>query len=1180
MECRRCKFDNPVGMKFCGNCGNPLSIRVEEGEKKMVTILFADLKGYTALSEHMDPEDVKELMDNIFQQITEIIEKHHGFVDKYLGDGVMALFGAPVAHEDDAERAVMAAIEIQEFVSEFSHIENMPLSIRIGINTGDVIAGHVGKGRARDYTVMGDAVNTAQRLQSATSAGSILVSETTKKIVERMVQCTPIKPLKLKGKSELTNAYRVEGRLFQIQQIPSSPFVDRNEEIDKFLNCYQNCLANQKPEFCILLGELGIGKSRLILEFIEKSKEKAPKPLVLMLQSSFAENVPFATLSNLVKAIFDIKDNDLIEHAKEKIENKLSELGYSTTERRLDTEFFIYLLGYELEKTSLTHLKLEDRHLASFATLGKILSRVSELQPTIIVFEDIDNIDTTSFEFIKFAFNTLKKNPLFFLLSCRSYSAEKESLFNKINKRIILNSLSKNDCQKLIKELMQDEPLPKSVEDYILTHVEGNPLFIEEMLRSIKEQGDAVIEFGKLAKEKTPIISIPPSLQALLTSRIDSLPENEKELLRYAANIGKSFPLQLLNHLLKRDAKTDIQNLIAKEYLMPHREKFLPNTAWYRFRHFLFWELIYNSLLKKIKKPLHNKIGQWFENNSLLNDIQSFLLIAYHYERAENFTKAANYYEKAADMAADNFSNEDAIKLYNKAIEASQNTKIGINNLLLKSAEIELRIAKYDEARDHIEKILLFTNKSLDKEDFMLRNKALRYQSNIFLVKGEYTKALETAEEALSIASSNKLTEETAYSLILLAHIHRYGGDYTLSLKYSYQAIPIMQQIKDYAGLSNAYYAIGVCFFRLCNYEEAKKAFLQAKKICTDNQIKAILPRIYEGLGALKAQLGQYGKSYNYFVKASIAYRQIGHISGMSSTYNNLGAVLYYLGKWSKSIKFQKKALSVAQMIGDKEGQALSLSNISMIMRSFGNYKKALKFANQSLSIRKLIKDKNGEVYSLNNISAILLDLNAQEKEISSLLDEAISISESIKSIEQKSYALTLQAKLLLQMKKYQQSFEIAELAQKTALDIKNNEKILESRFVLLENAILTNKSNYAKKMLITTMKRAKRLKQKNFYLIALFYKAWMYESLGKINASQKILSKIIKQTIKMNFLPLTLKALQLINSIYLKSDNKQKVAETEEKLKDIAERIAKNIPYPYKKCWLKSLEKENEIME
>lgn len=1170
MECKRCKFDNPVGMKFCGNCGNPLAIRAEEEEKKIVTILFADLKGYTALSEHMDPEDVKELMDNIFQQITEIIERHRGFVDKYLGDGVMALFGAPVAHEDDAERAVMAAIEIQEFVSKFSHNKNIPLSLRIGINTGEVIAGHVGKGRARDYTVMGDAVNTAQRLQAATPPGSILVSETTKKIVERIVQATLIKPLKLKGKSELINAYRIEGRLFQVQQIPSSLFVNRNEEVDKFLNYYQNCLANQKPEFCLLLGELGIGKSRLIHEFIKRTKEKAPPPMVLMLQSSFTENVPFETLSNLVKAIFDIKDNDLVEHAKARIENKLTELGYSITERKLDMDFFIYLLGYELEKTSITHLKLEDRHLASFASLGKILLRLSELKPTVIVFEDIDNTDSTSFEFIKYAFNTIKRNPLFFLLSCRSCSPEKEPLFNKINNKIVLNSLNKNDCQKLIKELMQDEPFPKGIEDYILSHVEGNPLFIEEMLKSIKEQGDAIIKSGKSVKEKTPVISIPPSLQAVLTSRIDSLPENEKELLRYAANIGKSFPLQLLNYLLKRDTKTDIQNLITKEYLMPHKEKFLPNTAWYRFRHILFWELIYNSLLKKVKKPLHNKIGQWFEDNCLLNDIQSSLLTAYHYEQAENFAKAATYYEKAADMSADNFSNEDAIKLYDKAIESSQNAKISINNLLLKNAEINLRIAKYDEAINNIEKILSSTKKSLDKEDYTLRNKALRYQSNTFLVKGEFTKALETAEEALSIASSKKLTEETAHSLILLAHIHRYGGDYTLSLKYSYQAIPIMKQIKDYAGLSNAYYAIGVCFFRLCNYEGAKKAFLQAKKICIDNQIKAILPRIYEGLGALKAHLGQYGKSYNYFVKASIAYRQIGHISGMASTYNNLGAVLYYLGKWSKSLKFQKKALSIAQIIGDKEGQALCLSNISMIMRSFGNYKKALKFANQSLSIRKLIKDKNGEVYSLNNIAAILLDMNAQEKEISSLLKEAISISESIKSIEQKSYALTLQAKLVLQMKKYQQSFQIAESAEKTALDIKNNEKILESRFMLLENAILTNKFNYAKKMLTVTMKRVKRLKQKNFYLIAIFYKAWLYESLGKIIASQKLLSKILKQTIKMNFLPLTLKALQLMNSIYLKSNNKQKAEEIEEKLKNITEKISKNVPYQYKKCWIK----------
>jgi tetratricopeptide (TPR) repeat protein len=576
--------------------------------------------------------------------------------------------------------------------------------------------------------------------------------------------------------------------------------------------------------------------------------------------------------------------------------------------------------------------------------------------------------------------------------------------------------------------------------------------------------------------------------------------------------------------------------------------------------------------LKKNKKPLHQKIGQWLEENSPLNDIQSLLFIAYHFEQAENFAKASLYYEKAADIAAENFSNEDAIKLYNKAIETSENNQNSNKNLFIKIAEIKLRIAKYDEAIKDIDKALSLTEKTGSKENLILRNKALRYKSNIFLVKGEFSKALETAVQSLELAESNKLIEETAHSLILLAHIYRYGGDYTLSLQHSNQAIPLMKQIQDYNGLSNAYYAIGVCYFRLGNYEEAKKAFLKAKNISTEKQIKATLPRIYEGLGALKAQRGQYKKSYNYFIKASKAYRQIGHISGMASTYINLGVVLYYLGKWEKSFKFQKKALHATQLIGDKEGQALCMSNISMLMKNFGNFKKALKYANQSLSIRKLIKDKNGEAYSLNNIASILLDLHASESEISSFLKEAISISTAIKSIEQKSYALTLQAKLFLQMKNFQQSIQNAELAHKLALEIKNNEKILESRFVLLENAILLENFQYAKKLLSTTMKRAKRLKQKNFYLIALFFKAWLYKSLNKLNISQNILASIMKQVNKMNFLTLKIKTYQLLYSTYIKSDNKQKAMETDEKLKNIIKNVERNIPHPYKKSWLNSL--------
>jgi len=1154
-------------MKFCGNCGNPLSQLDEREEKKIVSILFADLKGFTSLSERMDAEDVKELMDNIFQKITEIIENNRGFVDKYLGDGVMALFGAPVAHEDDAERAVAAALEINEFISNYSKEKDLPLSIRIGINTGEVIAGLIGKGRARDYTVMGDAVNIAQRLQAEAPVGGILISENTKNLVEKSFALSPPIPLKLKGKSELISACKVEGKLLK-PILYTSVFVNRREELNKLFRLYDACLLKQKPTFCLIIGELGIGKTRLIQEFEKEILTKAPIPYILKSQVSFWEKTSFYSLSELIKGIFNIENIRDYNQTRNLIESGLVELGYSSYELSIAEDFILFLLGLEKEKSSVFYLKQEDRLQSSFAIINKLLTCLSDLQPLIIIFDDIDYMDVASLEFIKFAYNNLNKNALFFILSSRRYFIEKEEFFKSIDNIINLNPLNKVDCQKLIKALTKKEQILKPLENYIIQHVEGNPLFLEEMLKSIKEYGGLPSKDIINTSERIHLLSIPPTLQAILSARIDMLPEKEKEILKTASIIGTIFSSELLEYLLERKVDKEINNLIQKEYIIPYKEKSFLGPSLFRFRHLLFQEIIYKSLLKKIKKPIHLKIARWLNNNPQVKDLNYLSYLAFHYEQSEINDKASEYYEAAGTLASESYSNEEAIKFYNKALEIVQPQSIPYKRILLKSAELLSRVGKQKEAFAAFEKLIEQTKDSEDIDNLMIRCRSLRNIASIALTQGEFSFALAKADEALATAQNYELIEEITHTCILLSSIHRYAADYDLSLKFSFQALPIMEKVKDFDGLSKAWYNIAVVYYKQSKYKEAWDAIKKSKKICVENNLKAFLPRIYEGMGAIQAQIGKYNKAFRYFYKASSSYRKIGHISGIASSFNNLGAILYYLGDWKGALNYQKKALLNAEIIGDKEGQALSLSNISILLKGIGNYKKALKIAHQALSMRKNIADKSGLSFSYNNIAALLIELNAPGKEIIPFLREAIDISTKIQLIEQKSYALALQAKFLLNQGSLSQAESSAMEAFKIAKEIKNNEKILESRFILFEISIEKKDYDNAKKLSYLTIKRAKRLKQKSFLLIAFYYRALLNFEIKKYDTALKLLEKIIIEAQQMRFLLLLLKSYILIYKIYSNNKQEDKAEGILSKLYDLKRELLKNIPIRYRRTF------------
>ena len=541
-------------------------------ERRPITVLFADIAGSTSIAERLDPEDWTALVGEAFTRMNRTIERYDGKIARLMGDGVLAFFGAPVAHEDDPERAVRCGLDMVRAIDELGAAQRAlgasDLRVRVGINTGPVVVGVVGTDTANEYTAMGDAVNVAARMQATARAGSVLITAATHRFVSTLVEAVDVGVLELRGKTDAVQAYEVTGlkaggtRTRGLLGV-RAPMIGRDAQLVRLQEVFDVVRARQGRVACVL-GEPGIGKSRMLAE-LRASVERADGS-VRWIEGrclSYGEAMPYHLVLDLVRSLIGVSASADEPQVAEALQSSLRDLlgeGWAETYAYLG-----HLLSLRLEpdmQARVTGLETEaiKRYVASLILLVRA---VSTRGPVALVCDDVHWADTASIDTLLQLLPSVAALPVLFILSSRvergaagwRLIAGARDVCGDALTEIRLDPLSLEDSRALVSNLLRIESLPAGTRDLVLAKAEGNPFFVEEVIRMLIDRGAIVREGDRwIATEQVAGIAIPDTLQGLLLARIDRLPQESKRTLRVASVIGRQFGVTILERLLETRA--------------------------------------------------------------------------------------------------------------------------------------------------------------------------------------------------------------------------------------------------------------------------------------------------------------------------------------------------------------------------------------------------------------------------------------------------------------------------------------------------------------------------------------------------------------------------------------------------------------------------------------------------
>ena len=684
-NCRKCGRSNLPQAHFCSNCGNWLQAPVDVAERKQVTVLFSDLCGYTALTEKLDPEEVREIMAAFFAQAADIVGRYEGQIEKFIGDALMAIFGVPEAHEDDPSRAVRAALEIHEAVAaEMPHAARgleTRLAMHSGINTGVVVTGelHFDRGTAGP---MGDTVNTAARLMELAPPGQIYIGPETRRSVETAFALDDLGEVSLKGKAQTVQAARVARRAVSRDGRGKwrGRFVGRQEEMGLLLGAVERLLDGQGGTVAVC-GGAGTGKTRLFAEL----KERVGRDVRWLEGRAYpyTENIPYFIVSDLLNWNWQIRESDSPITVQSKLEQ-----GLASVLEQTGGDFPVIAKLYGLGVAGAATIDREAYRQRLFDTLGRLLGGLARDRPTIICLQDLHCADASSMSLIA---RLLAEPPAPVLFLC-NYRPGPE--FGDVVREITLTEFSPRQTLQLVASLLEDEAPPADLVRFIETQADGNPFFIEELVNTLKE-GGRLVRSGKAWTLHGGVdgVAIPSTIRGLIAARIDALDDNSRRVLRIASVLGREFQPVILRRLFPQgpNLETCLEKLISADLI---REKRRAPERLYAFKHTLTQEVAYTGLLRTERIDLHANAGRAIEQ--LLRDrLPEFVeTLALHFLRGGVTGKAVRYLVEAGRKATSRYALQEAASHLRQAYdllvhrERSEEENVALVELLLEWTQV------------------------------------------------------------------------------------------------------------------------------------------------------------------------------------------------------------------------------------------------------------------------------------------------------------------------------------------------------------------------------------------------------------------------------------------------------------------------------------------------------------
>ncbi len=681
LTCSGCGAACELGSKFCDACGYSLAQEPQgyksdpnrDGERKYVTVLFSDLSGYTAMSEKLDPEDVKEITAKIYRDVSRVVGKYDGFIEKYAGDAVMALFGANQSHEDDPVRAVKAAHEIHGLVESISprYADKVggPLAMHTGINTGLVVTGELNLEKGV-HGVAGDTVNVAARLSAAASPGAILVDHETYSRTEGYFQFENLEPIHLKGKTSAVQVHKFLSVKDQPQKIHRlhglrAELIGRQAEMAQLCEAVDSLRKGQGAVFSII-GAAGTGKSRLVEEF----RSSLDLDTIQWQQGHafpYGQNIPYFPLIDLISKAIQIDEGDSPQAVKEKLESSLEVL----VGEKQDIAPYIGSL-YALDYPEIEEVSPEFWKTGLQKAIRMVLAALARRAPTVVCLEDLHWADPSTLELVRFLLSEIR-HPVLFLCVYRPiispFSTHQLKTMAIPHQEIPLRDLSFSEAQGMVESLLKTETVPQDLQQFIRDKVEGNPFYLEEAVNALIESNILVPENGNW-KVLGPIteLQISATVQGVIAARVDRLESESKRILQEASVIGRSFYYNILKRISA--VKDNIDNslsglerfdLIKTKSIQPYLE--------YIFKHALTQEVVYNGLLKKERRAIHERIGLVIEQ--LFQDRLSefYEALAYHFKMGQSLHRAIDYLMQSGKKSLKRYALDEAHQYYQEAFD-------------------------------------------------------------------------------------------------------------------------------------------------------------------------------------------------------------------------------------------------------------------------------------------------------------------------------------------------------------------------------------------------------------------------------------------------------------------------------------------------------------------------------
>jgi class 3 adenylate cyclase/tetratricopeptide (TPR) repeat protein len=798
--CPSCGRPYQPGSKFCDECGHNLALPKElpkkelsydeklakiqrylpedltqkilaqrdkiEGERKQVTVMFCDMEGFTSLTEKLGSEETYSLMDEVYEILIHKVHDYEGTVNELTGDGIMALFGAPIALEDAPQRAIRSALSIHREMRKFSDkikSENrVPfMKMRIGIHTGPVVVGTLGNDLRVEFKAVGDTVNLASRMESLAEPGTTYVTEETFKLTEGFFRFESLGPRAVKGKEEPVKVYRViapstrRTRFDVSAERGLTPFVGRERELELLLDGFERVKAGKGQAFSIVC-EAGVGKSRLLYEF----RKAIANEDVTFLEGkclSYSRGVAYHPVTDILKSNFDIQEGEGDTEIKEKVKNGLRVIG---VDEASTLSYLLELLSIKdsgIDKIPMSPESKKDR-------IGEAIKRIvlkgSEIRPLIMAFEDLHWLDKSSEDVAKDLLENIPGSRVLLIFTYRPefvHTWGSKSYHNQLT----LHRLSNRESLEMVTHILSTEKIEKSLEELILEKTEGIPFFIEEFIKSLKDLRIIEREDNKFRLSKDiHQLSIPSTIQDVIMARVDSLSEGAKEVLQTGSVIEREFSYVLIKRVMGLPEQELLSYLsVLKDSELLYERGIYPQST-YIFKHALTREVVYDSILTKRKKKLHEEIGNAIEELYKDSIGKYCEALSEHYFLSENYLKSAECSKLAARKCQKAASFKDAIIYGQKrtaCLEKLPRTEDVEKNIIdsrLTLGLYNIQNTCFNEAREAIEPIVDLAVKHGDKRRLSQIYTILGTHS--FVSQEDYPKAFQYLQEALKIAEELK----------------------------------------------------------------------------------------------------------------------------------------------------------------------------------------------------------------------------------------------------------------------------------------------------------------------------------------------------------------------------------------------------------------------------------------